>query len=189
MPYDIQIKVFDKEITIYNPGKLAGNLTFEDLKTDNYQAYVRNKLIAEAFYLTGDIEKYGSDFRRVREYVAVYPTMKTEFRDIPNGLLFMYSYTIQKNATQPPYFTPEKLIEKAVTEIKSNRQMPDKSGQKSGLSEKQVQILNEIEKNNFISRKELSALIGITQSTIQKHIHTLKMKNIIERIGPAKGGY
>jgi ATP-dependent DNA helicase RecG len=108
-PYDIQIKIFDREITIYNPGKLSGNLTFEDLKTDNYQAYARNKLLAEAFYLTGDIEKYGSGFRRIREHIEEYPTMETEFKEVPNGLLFTYSYIVQKNSTRPPYYTPEML--------------------------------------------------------------------------------
>jgi predicted HTH transcriptional regulator len=39
-------------------------LTIDDLKTDTYQANARNKLLAEAFYLTGDIEKYSSGFRR-----------------------------------------------------------------------------------------------------------------------------
>lgn len=56
-PIDMQIKIFDNYITIYNPGGLYGNLTVDQLKNDNYQAIARNKLIAEAFYLTGDIEK------------------------------------------------------------------------------------------------------------------------------------
>ncbi len=59
-PGDIQIKIFDKAITLFNPGKLYDGLTIEQLKGDNYQSRIRNKLIAEAFYLTNDIEKYGS---------------------------------------------------------------------------------------------------------------------------------
>ncbi len=50
---------------------------------NTYQAYAPNKLIAEALalslpkaYLTGDIEKYGSGFIRIREELAQYPTMK-----------------------------------------------------------------------------------------------------------------
>ena len=66
-PIDIQIKIFDKQITIFNPGRLYGNMTIEKLRTDNYQAQTRNKLIAEAFYLTNDTEKYGSGYARVRE--------------------------------------------------------------------------------------------------------------------------
>ncbi len=54
-PIDIQIKLFDNYVSFFNPGKLMGDLTPEDLEQDNYRAYARNKLIAEAFYLTGDI--------------------------------------------------------------------------------------------------------------------------------------
>jgi ATP-dependent DNA helicase RecG len=191
LPYDIQIKIFDKEMTVYNPGKLSGNLTFEDLLTDNYQAYARNKLIAEMFYLTGNIEKYGSGFRRVRAYIEEYPTMKTEFKEVPNGLLFSYSYTIQKNSMTPPYYTSEMLNDKLVEQSgqKSGQKSSRESGQKRDLSDNQVRILSEIENNNYVSRKELSEMIGIAQSAIQKHINTLKEKGLLERIGPAKGGY
>lgn len=65
-PSDIQIKIFDDRITFFSPGKLFGGLTIEDLKTDNYQSHTRNKLVAEAFYLTKNIEKYGSGFIRIR---------------------------------------------------------------------------------------------------------------------------
>ncbi|WP_353137284.1 winged helix-turn-helix transcriptional regulator [Pseudopedobacter sp.] len=49
--------------------------------------------------------------------------------------------------------------------------------------------MNAIKDNNSISRKELSEIIGIAQSSIQKHMNTLKTKKLIERVGPAKGGY
>jgi hypothetical protein len=65
-PVDIQIKIFDQSISFFNPGKLYGDLTIEKLKRDDYQSRTRNRLIAEAFYLTRDIEKYGSGFIRVR---------------------------------------------------------------------------------------------------------------------------
>ena len=37
-PVDTQIKIFDKSITIFNLGKLYGDITIEQLKTDNYQS-------------------------------------------------------------------------------------------------------------------------------------------------------
>ncbi|GHT07369.1 hypothetical protein FACS189432_02500 [Bacteroidia bacterium] len=100
-PIDVQIKVFDNYITFYNPGKLYGDLTIEDLKTDKYQANARNKLIAEAFYLTGDIEKYGSGFRRIRKELDKYPTMKLVCEEIPNGFLATVCYTQQKTTLNP----------------------------------------------------------------------------------------
>jgi len=57
-PTDVIIKIFDSSIEISNPGRLMSGLTVDDLLTDSYQARHRNKLLAESFYLTGDIVKY-----------------------------------------------------------------------------------------------------------------------------------
>ncbi|WP_316788814.1 ATP-binding protein [Pedobacter frigoris] len=100
-PIDVQICLFDNYVEFYNPGGLAGSLTVEDLKRDDYKAHARNKLIAEAFYLTGDIEKYGSGFLRIRKEILTYPTMKLEFREAPNGFLNKLSYRDQKIFTKP----------------------------------------------------------------------------------------
>ena len=101
-PIDTQIKIFDKHITIFNPGKLYGDITIDELKTDTYQAQTRNKLIAEAFYLTKDIEKYGSGYTRVREAILSYPTMKFEYKEVGNGYLVTLGYEIQRITTQAP---------------------------------------------------------------------------------------
>ena len=44
-----------------------GGLKSEDLLNGDYIAIHRNKLLAEAFYLRGDIEKFGTGFFRIRE--------------------------------------------------------------------------------------------------------------------------
>ncbi|OIP85069.1 MAG: hypothetical protein AUK44_00560 [Porphyromonadaceae bacterium CG2_30_38_12] len=94
---DIQIKIFDNKITIFNPGGLYGNITIEDLNRDDYQASARNKLIVEAFYLTGDIEKYGTGYQRIRKAVANYPTMKFIYRETQGGYIAELTYEQQKN--------------------------------------------------------------------------------------------
>ena len=53
---DIVIKIFDDRIVFANPGRLYGHLTIEDLQRDDYVSSLRNRLLAEAFYLSGDIE-------------------------------------------------------------------------------------------------------------------------------------
>jgi len=72
-PTDVIIKIFDDRIEFTNPGSFMGNLKPEDLYKDDYKAFHRNKLLAEAFYLTGDVEKYGTGFIRIRKYLEEYP--------------------------------------------------------------------------------------------------------------------
>ena len=95
-PTDVQIKIFDQKITFFSPGELYGKQTIEALRGDDYQAYTRNKLIAEAFYLTGDIEKYGTGYTRIRSEIASYPTMKFDFEEKPSAWLVTLSYAEQK---------------------------------------------------------------------------------------------
>ncbi len=70
------------------------------LITDNYQAQTRNKLIAEALYLTKDIEKYGSAYIRVRKEIESYPTMKLDYEEMGNGYIVTISYEKQKTTIE-----------------------------------------------------------------------------------------
>ncbi len=161
-PSDIQIRIFDKEITIFNPGKLYGGLTIDDLKTDNYQAQSRNKLITEAFYLTKDIEKYGSGYRRIREQIAEYPTMYFDFEENSGGYLVKIGYEKQKT---------DKVTDK-VTDI-----------------QRRIKIIELIKINNKISTTEMAEIIDVTKRTILRDIEKLKEQNKVKRIGSEKSGY
>lgn len=165
-PIDMQIKIFDNYITIYNPGGLYGNLTVDQLQKDNYQAIARNKLIAEAFYLTGDIEKYGSGFGRIRKGIKEYPTMKIEFCEVASGFLWTLSYKEQKVVT-------DEVVEKVVEKITDN----------------QIKILDCIKNNPFISAKKIADQITISSRKVQENLKKLKDLGLIERIGSAKGGH
>ena len=158
-PIDVQIKVFDNYITFYNPGKLYGDLTIEDLKTNKYQAIARNKMLAEAFYLTGDIEKYGSGFRRIREELSEYPTMKIEYEEISNGFLVTVSYTERKTSTKDV-----------------------------GKEKRQNMILIQIRNNPAVTINTLAEQLGINEKTVKRDIALLKKENKIARIDGRKSG-
>ena len=163
-PTDVIIKIYDESIEITNPGKLMGGLTIEDLKTDYYISKHRNKLITEAFYLTGDIEKYGTGFKRVREWFLSYPNLDFEVLDYTDSI-------------QVKVFNLKKVGDK----------VGDKVGE--GLSKNQILIIENIKQNNKISARELSGIIGISSRKIEENIKKLKDKAILKRIGAAKGGY
>jgi ATP-dependent DNA helicase RecG len=154
--------VFDNFIIFYNPGKLYGDLTIEDLQTNTYHASARNKLIAEAFYLTGDIEKYGSGFRRIRDEISTYPTMELEYAEIPNGFQVIVKYEEQKIST------------KNFTEI---------------FTENLKTIFELIKNNPSISFDELSEKTGISRRAVINNTNKLKSFGILERVGADKGGY
>jgi len=59
-------KIFNDRVVFANPGRLYGHLTIEDLQRDDYVSSLRNLLLAEFICLSGDIEKYGTRFVRIR---------------------------------------------------------------------------------------------------------------------------
>lgn len=79
---DSIVKIFDDRIQFTNPGRLYGRLSLEDLKSDDYTSSIRNKLTAEAFYLTGDIERYGTGFVRIRKALQDYPEITLSFKEM-----------------------------------------------------------------------------------------------------------
>lgn len=163
-PTDIQIRIYDKSISFFNPSGLFGNITEEALHTDTYHASTRNKQIAEAFYLTNDIEKYGSGFSRIRKAIAEYPTMKFSFQNLGHGFLTSFSYDVQKIS-----LTNENVVENVV--------------------EKETLLLPLIQGNKKISAQEIAIKLNLTSRTIQRYLKVLQNKGLIVRIGSSKGGY
>ncbi|MCK4416561.1 MAG: ATP-dependent DNA helicase, partial [Candidatus Latescibacteria bacterium] len=158
---DIQIKIFDDRITIFSPGKLYGGLTIEEIKTDSYQSHIRNKLIAEAFYLTKNIKKYGSGFIRIRKELESYPEVSFDVEEVGGGILVTFSTLAS--------------ISEGVNE---------------GVSEGVSSLLVCIKNKPGLRIPELSEQLHAPAKTIERWIKKLRDENRIAFKGaPKTGGY
>ena len=164
-PSDVQIKIFDNKISFFNPGNLYGGLTLDDLKTDSYSSRTRNKLIAEAFYLTKEIEKYGSGYIRIRKEISQYETMTFNYKEMGNGFLAELEYTEQKvnSNLKTPLKTPLKGVKAEIIKIISEK--PDAT-------------------QEYIAKQTYKSIY-----TIKDYFKWLTTNGYIQRIGPDKGGY
>jgi ATP-dependent DNA helicase RecG len=88
---DIQIKIFDDKISIFSPGFFYGGISVADIQVDNYRSSLRNKLVAEGFYLTGNIEKYGSGFIRIRKALLDYPEIDFDIKEFAGGVMVTFT--------------------------------------------------------------------------------------------------
>lgn len=144
---DIQIKIFDDRITIFSPGKLYGGLSMADLSTDYYHSRLRNKLIAEAFYLTKNIEKYGSGFIRIRKELEEYPEIKFTVEEIGDGILVtfvrgegvnrLYQVIMEKPGVRLPELSntlhvPIKTLERWIKQLRDEKKDVFKGAAKTG---------------------------------------------------------
>ena len=131
---------------------------------DNGNINLAKKLLAEAFYLTGDIEKYCSGFKRILNELKQYPTMNLECKEIPNGFLVELSYTKQKT----------------ITNVETGDNVGDN---------RWSEILILIKQNNQISAKQLAIKLSVSGRTIERDIEKLKKQGKLKRIGNEKNGY
>jgi ATP-dependent DNA helicase RecG len=132
------------------------------LLSDEYDA----KNLTE-FYLTKDIEKYGTGFFRIRKEIKDYPTMKFQYKEQVGGFLTELSYVKQK-----------------ITTVSSNDTLNDTLNK-----ERLGDILELIKLNKEISMLELSKQLHVSRITITRDLEKLREKRIIKRIGSKKAGF
>jgi ATP-dependent DNA helicase RecG len=94
---DIQIKVFDDSIRIWNPGVLAYDLSFEQLRKGDYSSRPRNKLIAQIFYDIEIIERYGSGIGRIDDACREAGLQIPQIEDQAGG----FTVTFRRNQSAP----------------------------------------------------------------------------------------
>lgn len=158
----MRIIISHLKVAFFNPGKLYGDLTIEQLKTDSYPSRTRNKLIAEAFYLTGDIEKYGSGYQRIRNAIKDYPTMTFEYEESGDGYMVTVDYRQQKQTTE---------LNGGVTEGVKN-------------------LLNLIKQNPGLRTTQIEEQLNVPVKTLERWLKQLKNQNkIVFKGAPKTGGY
>jgi len=134
------------------------------------------------------VEKAGSGFLRIKKAMEKYelPMVNIYFSKR------LFEVTFQRPDLQINSYRKRIIDGKGFEYIRKDLQKDlNKDLQKDliKLNKNQKRIVAEIKKNNFITQKELSKIVGINEKNIRNNIAKLKNLNIIKRIGPAKGGH
>lgn len=159
----IYIAMYDDRISISNPGQLIGGLTIKDLYHE-HTSVLRNPLISNIFYLAGFIDKWARGTLNIIEY------LKEENLSLPEfGLL-------------PSYF--ETVFYRQITHLDTTLDTTQVN-----LTILEERILNEIRKDNKISRTQIADSLGISLNTVKEYIIKLKKKGALNRIGKTSNGY
>ena len=153
----------EKRIVVFNPGGLVKWFKPEEF---GKISKTRNPIIASLLAKTIFVEKMGTGINRIRK------AMEALYLPVPEFKFYEHSF----------YTT---LVDKTILKI------PGKDLQKDleKLSANQRKIITEIRKNQYITQKELSQIIGINEKNIRNNIRKLKDFGIIKRVGPDKGGH
>ena len=181
---DIQMRVYDDRIDLWNFGKLPEGYTFEQMFMP-HRSMPRNKLIANAFYYAGLIEAWGRGFEIITEEFTkdglAVPTFKEEFggvtaiikREIFQAIqLGSRGHSKQDDPKNDPNSEPNNLTERQslIIGILENQGQPDDPN-------------NEPETRSSIAKK-----LGISESTVKRELAFLSSIGKIKHFGPRSHG-
>ena len=155
----IVLKVYDDHIWFFNYGGLPEGITVEQLKKP-HQSFLRNTLIAKAFYLAGYIEQYGSGTVRMTEWMKEGGLPEPEFKEELAGFSVYFYKDI---------YTEQNLI-------------------KMGLNERQIKAVIYIKVKGKITNKEYQELVDTSKKTASRDMIDLVAKEILDQIGTTGRG-
>ena len=117
-PKSNEIAIYKDRIEIFNPGEFPEGYTPEDFIEGKEGSMPRNPLIANTLYLSKDIEKWGSGFKRIYEECQK-ENVKVEFKIKKNGFSVIFYrktdeelYDLTQNSKNEEKKTYEKTYEK-----------------------------------------------------------------------------
>ena len=158
--------IYKDRVELKNANKphLLGQMLLKD-----FVPFPKNPNIAQIFTQMGRSEELGTGIRKVYKYSKEYSgSDDIEFLEedvfitkVPLGNIF----TIKDNSDKVPDKVPDKI------------------------TDNQTKLLELIRESPAISMSDLATKIGISKRKILDNINKLKQLGIVERIGPAKGGY
>lgn len=167
-PAGNELAIYKNRIEIYNPGQFPFDYSPDDFIKGREKSIPRNPLIADTFYITKDIERWGSGLKRITDECKERG-IKVTFEKIKSGFLVTF-------------YRPETVIPGMLG--KGEQKSWVKSSQKSSQK-----IFELIQQNNYITIRELSKILEISGRAIIKNINILKKSGKLKRIGPDKGGH
>ncbi|MCD6461921.1 MAG: transcriptional regulator, partial [Thermoplasmata archaeon] len=157
-PAEIQIKIFDDEMVIWNPGPLPLGMTLEKLMDPRHNSVPRNHQIAMLFYDTALIERYGSGIERILDECKRLNFPEPEFNEYQNGFQVIFRKDI---------YTEEQL-------------------KKMGLNERQIKGVLYVKERGEITNREYRTMFDVTDRTALSDLEGLCERKILTRMGSGR---
>jgi ATP-dependent DNA helicase RecG len=171
---NISIEIYRDRVEISDPGNLPPGLKPEDLGKKSIR---RNRILADMFHRMGEVEKVGTGIGRIRNALINAGLSEPKFSF---GSFFVIKFE------RPGYKAME-----VTTQDRALERLGDRLGDRLGerLGENQIKMLSLILDNKNITINDMSNMLEISTTGVEKHISKLKKLGLIHRIGSAKGGH
>ena len=153
---NVQIRIFDDRIEIWDPGLLPKGLTIEKLK-GKHESILRNLLVGKCFFLIKYIEQWGTGTNRIIKWCLKRGLPEHIFEETGTSFLI----TFRKEITED--FLREK-----------------------GLNERQIRAVVYVRKEGWITNREYQKLFDVSKRTVSSDLSSLTKIGILKRVGKGK---
>lgn len=166
---DIKVGVYDDIVNIVSPGSYPNSINQEDI--DSGRSDARNRVIANVFKALGLIEQWGSGISRIKKSCLDIGLKEPKIVE-QNDFVDVEFYRLIR----------EETVGKVLESIKNDRLQPI-------TTDYDQIILEYIEKNRKITRKEAKAILDIGETKIKELFNELIENKVIQRVGAGRGTY
>ena len=205
---EIQIKMFDDRLVFESPGKLPGMVKPDNIR---YTHFSRNPKIAAFLKAYHYVKEFGEGLDRICREQEANGAKTPSFRTDE----FILKITVPKvteKVAEKVTVNDEKVAEKVIeTEQETEQKQAERlTENRPGLIEKhqkliekliekaarqgdkltgnRISILRLVMDDPYISKADLSKLVGISVAAISANIEVMRGK-YLRRVGPDKGGF
>ena len=195
-PYDIQVKIFEDSLCISSPGQLPFDMPMEFLMNPTHPSRPRNKIIAQAFFDMGIIERYGSGIKRIKDDCDKNGNPYPEWSDQHGEFATIYRpRTASGERAETTAKRAEKISERAeetserAEKIKAWAEAVVPTEIRHDARSNMVSVLTCIGLDETVTTEGLREKTGLSDRGVRKTVAALKSLSVIIRIGPDKGGH
>jgi len=153
VPSNTEVRIYDDELIVWNPGGLPLGLTVEDLYRP-HPSVLRNKGIGGFFYDMGLIEQWGSGIDKMRKACVKAGIPEPKFEE-HQGFRVIFRKDI---------YTEEYL-------------------QKIGLNERQIKAVMYVKEKRKITNQEFQKLLNVSKRTVTNDLEDLVKRQLFEKVG------
>ncbi len=152
----IQLRIYDDRLEVWNPGALPAGVTVADLHRE-HDSVRRNPRLAEALFLAGLVEKWGT------------------------GTLRMIAACRSAGLAEPQFASGPRTFVVTLTKAP-----PDVHAEDAVLSHRREAILEHVRSEGSATSAQLAAALGISERAVLKHTAFLLERGLLHRTGAAR---
>ena len=179
---EVHVDIYDNRLEIYSPGGMYDGTFVQDLNPLNVSSTRRNPIIADVFARMDLMERRGSGLRKIIEAYEAEENYKEELKPEFKSTESSFT-TILKNLN---YDTQNDTQNDSQSEGQNEG---ENEGKKLKPKDRRNKIVKLMKENSNITTIELSHILLVSVSTIERDLKVLTDEKSIEYIGSAKDGY